>query len=454
MAEVAAGRAAARSPGSCRISPARARRRPAVPDHSGGRYRLHAAVTDVLCAAARRRPARARARRPALGRRADARAAAPPRPRDRRRAAADPRDAREVDAEDAPRPRRRARRAVAPRRRRAPAPRRPARGRRSPSSCGASRRARTSGRPRARRRRWPTSRAATRSWWPSSASTSPTPGCSTRRADAARSTPSACRRASATSSASASRACRATAATCSSWPPSAVARSSSRVLRAAAPLDEAGAAARARRGDRAAACSRRCPGARIAYRFRHELLRRAVLDRLPAARRAALHLRLAEALEAVHGAEDDRSVTDLALHFGQAAASAARERAIRYALRAAELAARSFAYEDAARRCSAALDLGIADPATRAQGALRPRAAAAPRGPRARGARELRRRRRGARARSGDARAARRRRDRLRERVLAARDRRRAESLALLEEALGGAGRRATRRCASGCWRA
>ena len=62
---------------------------------------------------------------------------------------------------------------------------------------------------------------------------------------------------------------------------------------------------------------------------------------------------------------DDRSVCELALHFGQAAALGGAERAIHYALRAAELAARSFAYEEAARRLQEALELGIPDPATR-----------------------------------------------------------------------------------------
>jgi DNA-binding CsgD family transcriptional regulator len=90
-----------------------------------------------------------------------------------------------------------------------------------------------------------------------------------------------------------------------------------------------------------------------------------VLDRLPASRRAALHLRVGEAMEAVHGQGSDRGVSDLALHFGQAADLGGRERAVRYALRAAELAARSFAYADAARRLHAALELGIDDPALR-----------------------------------------------------------------------------------------
>jgi DNA-binding CsgD family transcriptional regulator/tetratricopeptide (TPR) repeat protein len=108
------------------------------------------------------------------------------------------------------------------------------------------------------------------------------------------------------------------------------------------------------------------PGPRIGYRYRHELLRRAVLDRLSASRRAALHLRLARAVESVHG-DDERAVSDLALHYTGAADLGGREQAVRYSLRAAELAARSFAYEVAAGRLRAALDLGIDDDAVRAR---------------------------------------------------------------------------------------
>jgi DNA-binding CsgD family transcriptional regulator len=108
------------------------------------------------------------------------------------------------------------------------------------------------------------------------------------------------------------------------------------------------------------------PGDRIAYRFRHELLRRAIADRLTASRRAALHLRVATALEAVHG-DDERAVSDLAFHFARAAELGGRERAVHHTLRAAELAARSFAYGEAARRLRAALDLGVDDPDDRAR---------------------------------------------------------------------------------------
>jgi predicted ATPase len=55
------------------------------------------------------------------------------------------------------------------------------------------------------------------------------------------------------------------------------------------------------------------PGRRIAYRFTHELVRRAVYDRLTAARKAQLHLRVGEACEAL-AERSGRALADLAHH--------------------------------------------------------------------------------------------------------------------------------------------
>ncbi len=136
------------------------------------------------------------------------------------------------------------------------------------------------------------------------------------------------------------------------------------VLRAAAPVDEL-ALLHALDEATGSRLLEEVPGARITYRFQHELLRRAVADRVPSARRAALHLRLATALEAVHGDDDERVAADLADHYAQAGGLAAREQAVRHGLRAAEVAARSFAYEEAARRLRAVLELGVDDAAAR-----------------------------------------------------------------------------------------
>ncbi len=106
----------------------------------------------------------------------------------------------------------------------------------------------------------------------------------------------------------------------------------------------------------------------LAYRFEHELVRRAVADRLSAARRAETHLRVAEALEqtAPHG--DSRArLSALAHHYASAAGVGGRERAVSYNLLAAESAVAALAFEEAAARFSTALELGLAEPRERAE---------------------------------------------------------------------------------------
>jgi tetratricopeptide (TPR) repeat protein len=98
-----------------------------------------------------------------------------------------------------------------------------------------------------------------------------------------------------------------------------------------------------------------------AFRFTHELVRRAVYDRLGGLRRAELHLRVGEALERAHAADLSRIVPELASHFTLAAAVAGPARGIDYNLRAAEAAVDAAAFADAADRLSSALALGIPD---------------------------------------------------------------------------------------------
>ena len=62
------------------------------------------------------------------------------------------------------------------------------------------------------------------------------------------------------------------------------------------------------------------PAPRLAYRFTHELVRRALYDRLSGLRRAELHLRVGEALEALAPSPDARALADLAYHFAAAVA--------------------------------------------------------------------------------------------------------------------------------------
>ncbi|MBV9607854.1 MAG: AAA family ATPase [Solirubrobacterales bacterium] len=110
------------------------------------------------------------------------------------------------------------------------------------------------------------------------------------------------------------------------------------------------------------------PGRGLTYRFTHELVRRAVYDRLTAARKAQLHLRVGEAREALP-ARSSRTLADLAHHFGAAAPLGGTERAVEYNVLAARVAINALAFDEAAERLRAALELGVDSDAQRA-GAL------------------------------------------------------------------------------------
>jgi DNA-binding CsgD family transcriptional regulator len=104
---------------------------------------------------------------------------------------------------------------------------------------------------------------------------------------------------------------------------------------------------------------------RFACRFTHEIVRRALYDRLSRLRRAELHLRVGEELESAGGASD-RALADLAHHFGAAAPFGGAERAVDYNLRAASAASAGLAFDDAATRLRTAIEIGIEDEAERA----------------------------------------------------------------------------------------
>ena len=107
-------------------------------------------------------------------------------------------------------------------------------------------------------------------------------------------------------------------------------------------------------------------GHRLAYRFTHELVRRAVYDRLTAVRRAELHLRVGEAREAADG-RSARALADLAYHFTAAAPLGEVARAIEYNRLAARAASEAVAFDEAARCLRRALELGIGESRERAE---------------------------------------------------------------------------------------
>jgi DNA-binding CsgD family transcriptional regulator/tetratricopeptide (TPR) repeat protein len=105
----------------------------------------------------------------------------------------------------------------------------------------------------------------------------------------------------------------------------------------------------------------------LVFRFAHELVRRALYDRLPAPRRVELHLCAGEALEAGSPQPSARTLADLAHHFTAAAPLGGAERAVDYNLRAAEAATAALAFDEAALALRTALRLGIADERERAE---------------------------------------------------------------------------------------
>lgn len=108
------------------------------------------------------------------------------------------------------------------------------------------------------------------------------------------------------------------------------------------------------------------PSRWLAYRFTHELVRRALYDRLTRIRRAELHLRAAEARESTEG-RTARDLADLAHHFAAAVPLGDAERAVEYNLLAARAATAALAYDEAAERLGTALELGLSGRSERAE---------------------------------------------------------------------------------------
>jgi tetratricopeptide (TPR) repeat protein/predicted Ser/Thr protein kinase len=109
------------------------------------------------------------------------------------------------------------------------------------------------------------------------------------------------------------------------------------------------------------------PGVPGRYAFTHALVRETLYGEPTTARRARLHRQVAETIERL-AAPGEEPLADLAYHYSQAASAADAERAITYAVRAAERAATAFALEEAARFYNLALqalDLLPSDSASR-----------------------------------------------------------------------------------------
>jgi tetratricopeptide (TPR) repeat protein len=98
------------------------------------------------------------------------------------------------------------------------------------------------------------------------------------------------------------------------------------------------------------------------FRFSHDLVRETVYDGLPPGRRVRLHQHVAEVLEELYARAPEARLAEMAHHFFEASRGGEGgeelvSRATAYARRAAEHAARSLAYEEAARLYRMALAL-------------------------------------------------------------------------------------------------
>lgn len=98
------------------------------------------------------------------------------------------------------------------------------------------------------------------------------------------------------------------------------------------------------------------PAGRVGtYAFSHELVRQALYDSLSALRRARLHRRVAEALEADPGAAERTS--EIAQHYLAGAADGVSAKAVSFAVTAAAEAKDRLAFEEAIRICEEGLEI-------------------------------------------------------------------------------------------------
>jgi tetratricopeptide (TPR) repeat protein len=92
------------------------------------------------------------------------------------------------------------------------------------------------------------------------------------------------------------------------------------------------------------------------YQFTHALIRETIYEDLSAVDRLRLHSLAGDALVSVHSANLESALSRVAHHYYEAAALGNADKAVTYALRAAESAVRMYAYEDALRHYDRAIE--------------------------------------------------------------------------------------------------
>jgi hypothetical protein len=94
------------------------------------------------------------------------------------------------------------------------------------------------------------------------------------------------------------------------------------------------------------------------FAFVHAVIRRVLIEDMPAAPRATWHARIATTLERLAGERTDAIAAELVRHFAASGTSTGLRRAFTYACRGAEQAARELGWEEATRLYEVALDVG------------------------------------------------------------------------------------------------
>ena len=100
------------------------------------------------------------------------------------------------------------------------------------------------------------------------------------------------------------------------------------------------------------------------FQYTHALIREALVEEMPAPRRARLHQRIATALEQRHAADPLPVLSTLAYHYFEARAAGQARKAVDYARRAAEQASATSGYEEAVVQYQRALQALGAEPLT------------------------------------------------------------------------------------------
>jgi predicted ATPase/DNA-binding SARP family transcriptional activator/tetratricopeptide (TPR) repeat protein len=93
------------------------------------------------------------------------------------------------------------------------------------------------------------------------------------------------------------------------------------------------------------------------YLFSHALIRETLYESMSGPRRARIHKRVGEAIEAMQGRRRERYLPELAYHFTRGADPEDAQKAITYAVRAGEQATTMLAHEEAAEHYARAIDV-------------------------------------------------------------------------------------------------